>query len=252
MANFEDWCEFKYWTVGKHDLHQVTADPYKKKQAIANVAAAVPQAYVAPGRLSQLLQVLGKKKAGAYLADKLPTSKKLRSGDLGEVLCTYYVLQHTEYNQGIWRLRWKDTRSMSMRGEDVLGFELAGPNQLRVLKAESKSRQAMSSTVIGEAREALCANNGLPSPHAMAFVADRLSETGQDALSAAIVHATLKNKLKPNQVKHLLFSFSANDPSQMLANSLEAYAGPCRQLYVGLQVSDHQNFIEAAFAAVRV
>lgn len=252
MANFEHWCDFKYWKVGNDDLHEVTADPSKTALAISNVASAVPNAYVAPTRLAHMLQVLGKKKAAAYLANKLPMSKELRSGDLGEVLCNYYVFQQTEYTQGIWRLRWKDTRTMSMRGEDVLGFALTKTNKLRVLKAESKSRQSMTSTVIGEARDALCANGGLPTPHAMAFIADRLDELGNTILSAAIINATLKTKLKPMQVKHLLFSFSENDPSQMLVNSLGAYAGPCKQLYVRLQVAQHQNFIKSVFDAVSV
>lgn len=250
MANFEHWCDFKYWTVGDHDLHEVTADPSKTKLAISNVASAVSHAYVAPTRLAQMLRALGKKRAAAYLAEKLPESKELRSGDLGEVLCTCYVFQKTDYKQGIWRLRWKDTRTMSMRGEDVLGFALTKTNKLRVLKAESKSRQSMTSAVIGEAREALCANGGLPSPHALAFVADRLDELGDTTLSAAIINATLKTNLKPAQVKHLLFSFSENDPSQMLVNSLGAYVGPCEQLYVRLQVAQHQSFIKSVFAAV--
>jgi hypothetical protein len=139
-----------------------------------------------------------------------------------------------------------------MRGEDVLGFALSPTSELHVLKAESKSRKSMTSAVIGEARKALCANSGLPSPHAMAFVADRLDELGDINLSAAIINATLKTKLKPKQVKHLLFTFSENDPSQMLVNSLSAYTGPCEQLYVRLQVAQHQNFIQSVFAAVGV
>jgi len=252
MANFKDWCEFKYWTVDGHDLHEVTADPGKNKTAIASVASSVPRAYVAPTRLAQMLRLLGKNKAAAYLADKLPESKTLRSGDLGEVLCSSFVDEQTDYKLGIWRLRWKDTGTMSMRGEDVLGFALTPTNKLRVLKAESKSRKSMTSAVIGEAREALCANGGLPSPHAMAFVADRLDELGDSNLSTAIINATLKTKLKSKQVKHLLFSFSESDPSQLLANSLAAYLGSCEQLYVRLQVPQHQNFIKSVFSAVRV
>lgn len=252
MAKFKDWCDFQYWTVGNHDLHEVTVVPGKSKTAVTSVANSVPHAYAAPTRLAQMLKMLGKKKAAAYLADKLPKSKTLRSGDLGEVLCSSFVEEETEYNLGIWRFRWKDTGTMSMRGEDVLAFALTPANKLCVLKAESKSRKSMTSAVIGEAREALCANGGLPSPHTMAFVADRLDELGDSKLSTAIINATLKTKLKPKQVKHLLFSFSESDPSQLLVNSLGAYAGPCEQLYVRLRVPQHQNFINSVFAAVSV
>lgn len=252
MANFKDWCDFKYWTVADHYLQEVTADPKKTKTAVACVGRSVPQAYAAPSRLALMLDVLGKKKAAAYLADKLPKSKTLRSGDLGEVLCSSFVEEETEYSLGIWRFRWKDTETMSMRGEDALGFALTPTNKLRVLKAESKSRKSMTSAVIGEARKALCANGGLPSPHAMAFVADRLDELGNSKLSAAIINVTLKTKLQPRQVKHLLFTFSESDPSRLLVNSLGEYKGPCEQLYVRLQVPEHQNFIKSVFSAVSI
>lgn len=249
MANFTDWCEFEYFTVKDHDLHEVTADPKKNKKAVASVASSVPGAFVDPKRLARMLGSLGKKKAADYLANKLPKSKTLRSGDLGEVLCSSYVAEETGYKLGIWRLRWKDTGSMSMRGEDVLGFALTPNKKLSVLKAEAKSRKSMTTAVIDEARAALCANSGLPSPHALAFVADRLDELGRSKLSEEIVNATLKAKLKPEQVKHLLFTFSESDPSKLLVNSLSAYKGSYEQLYVRLQVTEHQKFIESVFTA---
>ena len=44
------------------------------------------------------------------------------------------------FNLGIKRLRWKDHRNMSMRGEDVLAFNLDPKGgRLKILKAEVKS-----------------------------------------------------------------------------------------------------------------
>ena len=140
---------------------------------------------------------------------------------------------------------------MSMRGEDVLAFKLnATSSRLDVLKAEVKSRASLTSSVIGEARDALSSNRGLPSPHAMSFVADRLHETGETVLADAVDRAQLKDGLDVSRVAHMLFTFSGNDATSLLRKNLTAYSGAVSQTYVGLRVEARQSFIKAVFDAV--
>lgn len=162
-----------------------------------------------------------------------------------------YVYEATPFNLGIKRLRWKDHRNMSMRGEDVLAFNFDSKSgSLKILKAEVKSRAGMRTAVIDEARAALCANSGLPSPHALAFVADRLNQAGDTFLGDALDKAQLKDGIRVSQVSHMLFTFSGNDPLKLLKTNLQSYAGPVPQHYVGLRVDRHQDFIKAVFAAI--
>ncbi|MEO3714116.1 hypothetical protein [Roseateles flavus] len=121
---------------------------------------------------------------------------------------------------------------------------------LNILKAEVKSRSGMTTAVINEARAALCANSGLPSPHALAFVADRSNEAGDTVLSNALDKALLMDGIRASQVSHMLFTFSGNDPLKLLKANLQSYAGPVPQHYVGLRVEGHQDFIKAVFAAI--
>ena len=140
---------------------------------------------------------------------------------------------------------------MSMCGEDVLAFNVDPKSGgLKILKAEVKSRAGMRTAVIDEARTALCANSGLPSPHALAFVADRLNEAGDTVLGDALDKAQLKDGIRASQVSHMLFTFSGNDPLKLLKTNLHSYAGAVPQHYVGLRVEGHQNFIKAVFAAI--
>ena len=120
---------------------------------------------------------------------------------------------------------------------------------LRLLTAAA-STLAEAVRVAEEARAALSANNGLPSPHALAFVADRSNEAGDTALGDALDQAQLRGGIRPSQVSHMLFTFSGNDPVRLLKTNLLAYAGPVPQHYVGLRVEGHQDFIKAVFAAV--
>lgn len=252
MIKFLEWCNETEEAVSTHMLRRLSADPAKHAQVVDTLAEAVPGYYAAPGRIAQLLKKLGKDAAANFVEQKLPTKATIRSGDLGEILCTAYVHEATAFNLCIKRLRWKDHRNMSMRGEDVLAFRLSKSGSLKILKAEVKSAATMSSTIIGKAREALSANSGLPSPHAISFVADRLNESGDTALGDALDTAQLKDGIKPAQVSHMLFTFSSNDPSKPLKKNLQAYAGSVPQHYVALCVTTHQTFIKEVFEAVAV
>jgi hypothetical protein len=250
VTKFQEWCEAKTVDQTPHRLELLTAVADKLAQAAGLVGKAVPAYYVNPSRVAALLEKLGQSEAAEFVRQKLPTSKTIRSGDLAEILCTAYVHEATPFKRGIKRLRWKDHRNMSMRGEDVLAFDFTpkdGP--MRILKAEVKSRAAMTAAVIGEAQDALSANNGLPSHHAMAFVAERLHETGDAELADALDALLLKRGMRAGQVTHLLFSFSGNAAENILKKSLGSYGGSISQTYIGLQVDKHQAFIADVFKA---
>ena len=250
MTKFSEWCDEDETLISPHTLTVLSAVPEGMNYAKKVVAAALPSYYAPPKRIAELLARLGKPAAAKYVAEKLPTNPSIRSGDLGEVLCNAYLLEATPYKRGIRRLRWKDHRNMSMRGEDVLGFRVDSDSILHVLKAEVKSGATMSSTTIGKARKALCAYNGLPSPHALAFVADRLKEPGGDkVLANALDKVTLVSRLKKSQVTHMLFTFSGNNPSRQLGNNLSSYTGKVKQRYVALHVKAHQAFIKSVYVA---
>lgn len=251
MSNFREWCDETETSVSTHKLCLLAADPAKQPHAVKVIANAVPEYYASPKRISALLMKLGKPAVAKFIEEKLPTSPSIKSGDLGEILCNAYVIEATTFKLGIKRLRWKDHRNMSMRGEDVLAFSL-GPKEgaLKILKAEVKSGASMTTHVIEKAREALSGYNELPSPHAISFVADRLDEAGDEALRDALDNAQLKDGLNVAQVTHMLFTFSGSNPSNLLKKNLLSYTGAVPQQYVALQVNTHQAFIKDVFNAV--
>ncbi len=253
MTRFHEWCDDTETPVSTHTLRLLAADPNKEAHAISVVAKAIPGFYVSGDRAAELLARLGRAKLAKFVREKLPTTKAMRSGDLGEVLCTAYISEATTFTLGITKLRWKDHREMAMRGEDVIAFSLNAKGKgLKVLKTEVKSRVAMRTDVIGDARKALSSNAGLPSAHALSFVADRLAEQGDKVLRDALDDAQLKTSLKQSQVSHMLFTFSGNDPSKLLTANLAKYTGVVPQMYVALRVNTHQAFIRSVFDAVKI
>jgi hypothetical protein len=143
---------------------------------------------------------------------KLPTTKALRSGDLGEIYATEWIDAHSGgYRAPIKRLRWKDHRNMAMRGEDVIAIQLDVKTQrLRFLKTEAKSRAKLTAKVLAEARAGLDKDGGLPSAHALSFISERLLDMKNLPLADAIDDALLKHTIPAHSVTHLLFVFTGN------------------------------------------
>jgi|TARA_R110001599_G_scaffold320926_3_gene531385 uncharacterized protein DUF1837 len=251
MVQFANWCTFADTQVGNHHLCVLTGSTAHIDVGIDATAALVPGHYASEEHIARVLRLLGKPAAAAMIEQKLPTTKAIRSGDLGEILATEWIAANGTYQVPVKRLRWKDHRNMAMRGEDVIGIALDPATlQLSFLKTEAKSRGALTGQVVLQAREGLDKDSGLPSGHALSFISARLVEGGNHALADAIDNATFQFGIQPNSVRHLLFTFSGNAPEAMLTNALQNYAGGFSQWSVGLRIDGHPAFVGAVYDRV--
>ena len=250
MAKIGEWCDRANIKVKSHTLSYFEADATKLSTAVANVAAIVPGQYTAAARVAAILNKLGKRAAAKYVATKLPSGPRSRSGDIGEILASSWVNDFTGYKVGVLKLRWKDHREMAMRGDDILAVCLDPDLKIRFLKGEVKSRASLAKKTVEEARTALLSSNGRPSPHALAFVSDRLSEAGETELSDLIDQYQLKKRIEIDQLSHLMFTFTGNNSRKLLEADLKAYKGKIKQHAVGLRVATHQTFIRQIFKKV--
>ena len=251
MSKFSNWCKITPVPVKKtHRLEFLMGKPGHFAIAVKEVSKVVPQNYIRKDRIVDILNSLGKQSAAQALKEKLPTTTKSRSGDLGEILATSYVTEMTEFCVPIKRLQWSDHREMPMRGEDIIAIKFNDSGSLEFLKAEAKSEKKLSKSTISKAAKALLANDELPTPHGLAFVADRLYELGEKELSHQIDKARLSKQIKVSQVSHLLFTFSENNPQNLLKEFINKFKGKARQLAVGLKIPRHQTFIKTVYEKV--
>lgn len=250
MANLRDWCNSTNTSVKTHTLSYIESDATKLPTAVTNIAAVVPGHYAAANRVAHILARLGKHEAAAYVTTKLPVASRSRSGDIGEILASHWVSEFTDYKLGVLKLRWKDHREMAMRGDDILAARLDPAVGIRFLKGEVKSRAILTKQTVQQARTALLSSNERPTPHALAFVSDRMFEAGATALSDLIDDCQLKKRIKTSQVSHLMFMFTGNNSSKLLTADLVSYKGTIQQYAVGLRVSTHQAFIRQIFDKV--
>lgn len=210
-------------------------------------AEQIPDQYAGPDRIAAILAELGKPAAAEYLEGKLPTSKRTRSGDLGEIIGAQYAALELGFRV-VKRLRWKDHREMSMRGDDLVGVRAGTSGTLELLKGEAKSRATLGTATVADADVALRRDRGRPSPHALSFVADRLHELGEHTLANLVDDAQLTTGIGQRQVVQLLFTFTGNDPRNLHRTNTTAYRGRVKRLAVGLQVSEHQAFIANVYS----
>ena len=250
MSDFDEWCEEQELEYNGNDLVLLTTEPEHAEIGIEKLAGVLPNHYVSSERYAHLLNRLGKSKAAKALEEKLPTSIAVRSGDIGEILASTYIEEQTVWDKSVKKLRWKDHRNMAMRGDDILAVSIPTRGRIGFLKGESKSRVKLNTATVGEARNGLNSNDGKPSPHALAFLSDRLFEEGRVEIADQIDDAQRVNGISKRQVTHMIFTFTGNNPKNFLKNDLEAYNGDIDQFNVGLRVEGHQAFIKAVFEKV--
>lgn len=251
MVSFDDWSDEDGKEVNGHSLCLIALREGHDQVAHDNTVAIVPGHYARAEDVADILEKLGKEAAAKHLRTKLPPKQNLRSGDLGEIFAAEYISEKTDFQAPIKKLWWRDNRNWAMKGDDVIGIRPPlEPNPIKFLKVEAKSKKEMDEDTISKARTALDTDNGLPSPHALAFIADRLKEIGEVELSDQVRRAQLVDGISTAQVQNMLFTYSGNDAEELLSADLEGYDGSAFQSSVGLHMPQHQDFIRAIYKAI--
>lgn len=240
---------FKKSTLTEHSpvpRWVVTLEPqHSIDDGAKEIGACLKHHYIA----AAMLKRLKKPKLAAYVETKLPKAQRQKSGDLGEILATEYVNRVlSSYQVPINRLIWKDSRELPMRGEDILGFDFK-VTPIGFLKGEAKSAKKMTEATISAARKALEKNKGKPFAFSLAFVVERLFELARDADAEAILEYVDTKLPAAAQVAHMIFTFSGNDPAQLLLDDVANVPQRRSHYSIGLWLDGHQDLIRKSYQA---
>lgn len=236
-----DWLAEKAGAPSEHIT--ILVEEGCREDAIPILVDAVVDHLTDADRLTRL----GRGVLAASVRAKLPQSIRTRSGDLCEIIATEYIEHHSDFSIPIKRLRWKDGREVSMRGDDLIALNWRD-GTFTIMKGETKSRRRLSDTTVEEALAQLDRDGGRPQAHSLAFIADRLDELDREE-EALFVYDLLTNNLPRDRIQHLLFTMSGNEPGAYLGAVGE------RQIklqLIGLHIEDHQEFIVSVFEACNV
>jgi len=251
LLNIADKSNVTIENVNQHTFSILELKPEEFDTLVSGLESLVPTNYIAPESLVDIFTRLGKEATAQKLRDKIPEVKKIRSGDIGEALAADYIEDSTIFQVPIKKLRWRDHRNMAMRGDDVIAIHVNTADQtIRFLKTEAKSYKSLGRAVLSDARRELDNDNGLPSPHALGFIIDRLKDIGNSTLADLLEKVQLVDGIKANQVEHLLFTFTASNPETLQREAFDAYDGDIQQTSVGFRVTSHQSLIQSVYEGI--
>lgn len=245
MALFDKWCDCQRKEKARKRLWKFTERARGREAVESRLYKTVRSHYDSLNMIADEIKELGYKAAARILRERLPKTKKARSGDLGEILASELVEEKLGFDVPVRRLRYKDGREMALRGDDFIGVKYDKGDGLRLLKGESKSRSTLTETTINQARKSLNRDNGRCTPSSLLFVADRLLERdGNEAeLGRALRKEVGMKTLRPSRIDHVLFTISGNSPPSALETDLDQADEGRNHTVINVRVEDHQEFI---------
>ncbi len=149
---------------------------------------ASPEALESTRQHNEAMQRLGFGRQ-QQLLKRLPTNAKTRKGNLAEIVLAEYVVAASRVALMVYRLRYNPNVDQSMKGDDVLAFDLDA-KPVRVVVGEAKYRGTSSTAAVEEIVDGLKRSHAAGVPVSLQFVADRLFESGQAGLASRVMRCS--------------------------------------------------------------
>lgn len=137
---------------------------------------------------------------------RFPRSSNTRRGNLAEIVLAEYVVATSRTTLPVYRLRYNPNVDQSMKGDDVLAFDLDS-NPVRIVVGESKFRGTSAPQAVRDIVDGLLVSHAANLPISLPFVAERLFEQGQAELGEKVLNCSLRfaeGRLKIDYVGLLL------------------------------------------------
>lgn len=183
----------------------------------------------------------------ADLVRRFPTNPNTQKGNWAEILLAEYLASSCNAQLPVYRLRFNSNVDQSMKGDDVLAFDLDS-NPVRVLVGEAKFRSTPSKQVVEEIIEALTKCHRANIPVSLQFVADRLFESGRDDLGAKVTACNMLFALGQLRLDYVgLLVSSANAFVHVRRNAKTSMR---RLAVISLGLSDPEGMVSTCYQGV--
>lgn len=175
---------------------------------------------------------------------RFPTNPTTRKGNWTEILLCEYVAASCNADLPVYRLRYNPNVDQSMKGDDVLAFDLEA-DPVRIIVGEAKFRGTSSKKAVTDIVESLerSFRGGLPA--SLQFVADRLIREGNEELGKRIEACAdlfVRNRLRIDHVGLLASNHMAPTHVEKSANSSLR-----RLAVISMTLSDGEGLVNSCF-----
>jgi len=141
-----------------------------------------------------------------------PRNPNIRKGNFAEIFLADYLKSTTDAKLPVYRLRYNPNKEESMKGDDVLLFDLDS-TPVRIIVGESKFRETPSKKAVIEIVENLLRSNKTGIPISLMFVAECLFIEGNEELGNKVLNCSIlfsSDKLEIDYVGFLMSNMNAN------------------------------------------
>ncbi|EAT60132.1 HamA C-terminal domain-containing protein [Chlorobium ferrooxidans] len=175
---------------------------------------------------------------------RFPTNPKTRKGNWTEVLLCEYVTASCNADLPVYRLRYNPNVDQSMKGDDVLAFDL-NAHPIRIIVGEAKFRGASSKKAVTDIIESLERSFRGGLPVSLQFVANRLIVERNEALGRRIEECAdlfVRNRLRIDHVGLLASNHLA--PTHVEKNAISSLR---RIAVISMTLSDGEGLVNSCF-----
>lgn len=195
----------------------------------------------------EILEQVDLSKAVDILAP-LPKDENTQKGNLGEIILIEYLRASKGFDPLVHKLTYNPNPNQAMKGDDVLMFNLDDLNS-EVIYGECKFRSTPSKEVVKDIIGNLEGAKRLPI--SMEFVANRLSEMGNEEMADRIteLHFQIVANVVPVTNVGFLISTKSATPSKDTFLTVENHTSSTnnRLVMVSLGVDDPGQIVTEAF-----
>ncbi len=180
----------------------------------------------------------------AGMPRRFPTSDKTRKGNFAEIVLAEYLIAATPAELPVYRLRHNTNIEQSMKGDDVLAFDLDA-NPVRIIVGEAKFRGTPNRDAVESIVDALERSNKGGLPTSLQFVADQLFDEGKTELGARVNECAelfIEGRLQLDYAGFLL-------STEATANAVRTYTpnGLRRLVMISANVSNPSGLVDDCF-----
>lgn len=173
-----------------------------------------------------------------------PKNKSTQKGNFAEIFLAEYIQETTSTNMPIYRFRYNTNIEQSMKGDDVLLFDLDS-NPIRIIVGESKFRGTPSKKAVIDIVDGLKRSSSSELPVSLNFVADRLFENGEVEMGQKVLDCTILLVTNKIQIEYVGFLMSKTNVSDYVNSHTPDDLH--NLLMISLGMDSPNNIIEEAF-----
>ena len=212
-----------------------------------SVSSAIVDHHIHQRRVADWLVKLGYAKTASRLRAESPKSDTTRKGNFGEVIASEHLVQRYGYQMPVFKLRYRDSHNMPMRGEDIVAFVLNSKRKIKkICIGEAKTRKVFKSNVVLEAHDRLRTSYH-PRPETLSMLANILYEKGDETLGAEVDRVCVNLAKSGIPIENWIFLITESKPQAPFAG-IEALESIVESLVcVDLQLTDLEVFINGLF-----